>query len=58
MIKRSYYERIIRDERTLTAIRQYIYNNPVNWEKGMNIGRPCAATPSDPCQRRQSPCEP
>lgn len=29
--QRGYYERIIRDERELNAIRQYIANNPANW---------------------------
>lgn len=29
--QRNYYEQIIRDERHLTAVRQYIHNNPANW---------------------------
>jgi putative transposase len=28
---RNYYERIIRDQRELEAIRQYIWDNPVRW---------------------------
>ena len=28
----SYYEHIIRNERELNAIRQYIANNPAQWE--------------------------
>ncbi|MCL4872358.1 MAG: transposase, partial [Anaerolineae bacterium] len=30
--QRNYYEQIIRDERHLTAVRKYIYNNPANWD--------------------------
>jgi REP element-mobilizing transposase RayT len=30
--QRNYYEQIIRNERHLTAVRQYIHNNPANWE--------------------------
>jgi putative transposase len=30
--QRNYYERIIRNERELNAIRQYIYDNPTQWE--------------------------
>jgi len=29
--QRNYYERIIRDERELNAIRQYILDNPARW---------------------------
>jgi hypothetical protein len=29
--QRNYYEHIIRDEKDLTRIREYIANNPVNW---------------------------
>ena len=29
--QRNYYERIVRNERELNAVRQYIYNNPANW---------------------------
>jgi hypothetical protein len=29
--QRNFYERIIRNERELEAIRAYIINNPVNW---------------------------
>ena len=29
--QRNYYERIIRNERELHAIRQYIRDNPINW---------------------------
>ncbi len=31
--QRNYYERIIRNERELNAVREYISNNPVNWGK-------------------------
>jgi len=31
--QRGYYEHIIRHERALRAIRQYIANNPLSWEK-------------------------
>jgi putative transposase len=30
--QRNYYERIVRDERGLNAVRKYIQNNPVNWK--------------------------
>jgi REP element-mobilizing transposase RayT len=30
--QRGYYERIIRNERELNAIRQYIRDNPLNWD--------------------------
>ncbi|MGA7161337.1 MAG: transposase [Bacteroidota bacterium] len=30
--QRNYYERIIRDERALTAIQKYILNNPAKWK--------------------------
>ena len=29
--QRNYYERVIRDERTLAAVREYIVNNPAKW---------------------------
>ena len=29
--QRNYYEHIIRDERSLNRIRQYIFNNPQQW---------------------------
>jgi len=29
--QRNYYERVIRDDNQLAAIREYIANNPVNW---------------------------
>ncbi|BCR04283.1 hypothetical protein DESUT3_13520 [Desulfuromonas versatilis] len=29
--QRNYYERIIRDDRELAAIREYIANNPAQW---------------------------
>jgi len=31
--QRNYYERIIRNEKELDRIRQYILNNPLNWSK-------------------------
>ncbi|WP_006615805.1 MULTISPECIES: transposase [Oscillatoriales] len=30
--QRGYYEHIIRDEKTLQKIREYIVNNPYNWK--------------------------
>jgi putative transposase len=30
--QRNYYERIIRNDREFSAIRQYIHDNPLNWE--------------------------
>jgi len=29
--QRNYYEHIIRNERTLSAVRSYIVNNPLSW---------------------------
>jgi REP element-mobilizing transposase RayT len=29
--QRNYYEQIIRNERHLTAVQQYIHNNPAHW---------------------------
>ncbi|MCP4542333.1 MAG: hypothetical protein GY832_34865 [Chloroflexi bacterium] len=29
--QRNYYERIVRNERELNAVRQYIHNNPAHW---------------------------
>jgi len=34
--QRSFYDRIIRNERSLNAIREYISNNPENWEKDID----------------------
>jgi REP element-mobilizing transposase RayT len=34
--QRNYYEHIIRDEEDLTRIREYIVNNPVNWQTDEN----------------------
>ncbi|MDA2918807.1 hypothetical protein MYX76_04825 [Desulfobacterota bacterium AH_259_B03_O07] len=31
--QRNYYEHIIRNEKDLHEIREYIANNPINWEK-------------------------
>jgi REP element-mobilizing transposase RayT len=34
--QRNYYERVIRDEQELAAIRQYIADNPVRWAEDEN----------------------
>lgn len=34
--QRSYYDHIIRNEYSLFKIRQYIRDNPINWEKDRN----------------------
>jgi REP element-mobilizing transposase RayT len=34
--QRSYYDHIIRNERSLNAIRQYILDNPINWEQDID----------------------
>jgi REP element-mobilizing transposase RayT len=31
MWQRNYYERIIRGDKELAAVREYIRNNPANW---------------------------
>ncbi len=35
--QRNYYERIIRDENELNNIRQYIRDNPMNWQNDKNF---------------------
>ncbi|MFH1395175.1 MAG: transposase [Candidatus Omnitrophota bacterium] len=30
--QRNFYEHVIRDENDLTRVREYIINNPINWE--------------------------
>jgi REP element-mobilizing transposase RayT len=30
--QRNYYERVVRNDRELQAIREYILNNPAKWE--------------------------
>jgi len=34
--QRNYYERVIRHEKELFETRQYIINNPINWELDEN----------------------
>ncbi len=34
--QRNYYEHVIRDEIELFRIREYIKNNPINWNKDRN----------------------
>ena len=34
--QRNYYERVIRDDRELDAIRQYIADNPARWSEDEN----------------------
>ncbi len=36
VLQRNYYEHIIRNERELNAIREYIQNNPANWAADMD----------------------
>lgn len=31
--QRNYYEHIIRDDKDLNRVRQYVIDNPINWEK-------------------------
>jgi len=35
--QRNYYERIIRHYKELCSIRQYIFENPNNWENDENF---------------------
>ena len=35
--QRNYFEHVIRDERDLFNVRQYIQNNPKNWEEDENF---------------------
>lgn len=42
--QRNYWERIIRNERELEAIRRYIWNNPANWRRDqLHPGDPARA---------------
>lgn len=34
--QRSFHDHVIRNEQTLNAIREYISNNPINWEQDIN----------------------
>ena len=34
--QRSFHDHIIRNQRSLNAIRKYIANNPINWEKDID----------------------
>lgn len=34
--QRNYYERVIRDEKELTAAREYVLNNPLQWDLDNN----------------------
>ncbi len=50
--QRNYYEHIIRDERSLNRIREYIANNPAQWDtdrENPNLTgvQPCARTNND-----------
>lgn len=33
LLQRSYYDNIIRNNKDYLCIKEYIYNNPLNWEK-------------------------
>ncbi len=47
--QRNYYERIIRNERELIAVREYIMNNPVRWAEDAENrqGRPIRSPDCD-----------
>ena len=36
IFQRSYYEHIIRNESDLFRIRQYLCDNPINWDQDQN----------------------
>lgn len=50
--QRNYYEHIVRDEQSLTRIRQYIADNPLRWandpENPTVTGKAWQRTPDDP----------
>jgi REP element-mobilizing transposase RayT len=47
--QRNYYEHIIRNEDELNRIRQYIHDNPLNWETDEeNPNRKTATVPGGP----------
>lgn len=39
IFQRNYYEHIIRNEKEYLKIREYIINNPINWEKDEYINK-------------------
>jgi len=45
--QRNYYEHVIRNEADLNEIRQYILDNPVQWDKDEN--NPTRQLPESPC---------
>jgi putative transposase len=45
--QRNYYERVIRNEKELNRIREYIAGNPAHWPSDPE--NPAAATPDDEC---------
>ncbi len=51
--QRNYYEHIIRNERSLNHIREYILNNPLQWE----IDRENPLRPTSPTTKVLAPCE-
>ena len=61
--QRSFYDHIIRNDRELNAIRQYIADNPLKWEldqdnpMNIRIARKRCGPQSNPCLREESVCE-
>jgi len=61
--QRSFYDHIIRNDRELNAIRQYIADNPLKWEldqdnpMNIRIARKRCGPQSNPCIREESVCE-
>ncbi|MCR4439552.1 MAG: hypothetical protein QHJ34_13500 [bacterium] len=46
--QRNYYEHIIRNEKSLNRVREYILNNPLRWETDRESQRaPCGIPPKD-----------
>ena len=46
--QRNYYEHIIRNEKSLNRIRQYIYKNPARWDMDRNNPHAIESEPEEP----------
>ena len=53
--QRNYYEHVVRNERELEAVREYILANPAKWEEDEDS--PVLASPRGPARRDRGPAE-
>jgi len=54
--QRNYYEHVIRNEESLNRIREYIFNNPLNWVRDPENPRAISRSPL-PSRKKQKPWE-